>query len=418
MKTSERMILLLLAAIQFTHIIDFMIMMPMGPQLMRELSIGPDRFSWLVAAYSIAAGVVGLLAAPFIDRYDRRTLLMCAYIGFVAATLLCGIAPNATALLLGRALGGAFGGVSGSLCLTIVSDVVPPERRAHGIGIIMTAFAVAAALGVPTGLFLAHHFSWRAPFLAVCGVGVIVWLLIPRVLPQLRAHLSQGGDRTKAFFELLRDANAGRALVFMISLVFGHFTIIPLLSPYLVGNVGLAEANLPLLYLVGGVLTVFTAPRIGRLADLHGRQKVFTALVIVACGVILAITNARPMPLWGVLTLSGLFFIFSSGRFTPGQAIITLAVPASRRGAFMSLSSCSRDLASGLSTSIGGYVVLSDGHGRLLHYNWLGWIAVGATLVSTWLARRVRVNDMGLPSVIPKTGNQAGELPKEKLAAS
>lgn len=415
MKTSERVVLLLLAAIQFTHIMDFMIMMPMGPLLMRELSIGAGRFSALVAAYSISAGIVGLFAAPFIDRYDRRTLMMIAYAGFGVATLLCGLAPNATFLMLGRALGGAFGGVSGSLCMTVVSDVVPPERRASGIGIVMTAFAVAAALGVPIGLQLAQAFGWRAPFLVVAGIAVFVWLAIPRVLPPLRAHLTQAGDRREAFKELLRDANAGRALVFMISMVLGHFTIIPLLSPYLVHNVGLPEKYLFLVYLIGGVLSVLTAPRIGKLADKHGRQNVFTVMVLIACCVILAISNSGPLPAWGVLTLSGLFFIFASGRFVPGQAIITLAVPASRRGAFMSLSSCSRDLASGISSSIGGWIVVTNSTGSLSRFNWLGWIAVGAALVSIYLSRRVRVNDTGMPKVLAESASAAA--PKQPAAA-
>jgi len=150
--SSERPVLLVLAAIQFTHIMDFMVMMPLAPQLMRELNLGAGQFSALVAAYSIAAGVVGLLSAPFVDRFDRRTLLLCAYAGFAIATLLCGLASNAHTLLMARALGGAFGGISGSLCLAVVSDIVPPERRAAGIGIIMTSFAVAAAIGVPVGL--------------------------------------------------------------------------------------------------------------------------------------------------------------------------------------------------------------------------------------------------------------------------
>lgn len=396
MKVSERVILLLLAAIQFTHIMDFMIMMPMGPQLMRELSIGAERFSGLVAAYSVSAGVVGLLAAPFIDRYDRRTLMMTAYAGFGLATVLCGLAPNASVLTLGRALAGAFGGVSGSLCLTVVSDVVPPERRASGIGIIMTAFAVAAALGVPIGLQLAQMFGWRAPYLVVAAVALVVWIALPKVIPPLRGHLAHPGNRRDAFKEVLRDGNAGRALLFMISLVIGHFTIIPLLSDYLVANVGYPENRLFLVYLVGGVLSVATAPRIGRLADRYGRQRVFAIVVLIACAVVFAITHLGRAPLWIVLVLAGAFFVFASGRFVPGQAIITLAVPASRRGAFMSLSSCARDLASGLSASTGGWVVTTEASGRLVHYDWLGWISIGAALVSIVLSRSVVVKDTGL----------------------
>src|SRR5882672_1595100 len=212
---SERLVLLVLAAIQFTHIMDFMVMMPLAPQLMRELDLGAGQFSALVAAYSVAAGIVGLLSAPFIDRFDRRTLLLVVYAGFTVATLLCGLATNAHTLLIARAIGGAFGGVSGSLCLAIVSDLVPPERRAGGIGIVMTAFAVAAAIGVPVGLQLAHLWGWRMPFLCVAGVGAIVWCVVFRVVPPVRGHLQNGAGKGQAFRELLRDANAGRGILFM-----------------------------------------------------------------------------------------------------------------------------------------------------------------------------------------------------------
>lgn len=392
---SERLILLILAGIQFTHIIDFMVMMPLAPQLMRELDLGAGQFSALVASYSIAAGIVGLLSAPFIDRFDRRTLLLWVYAGFTGATLLCGLASDAHTLLIARAVGGAFGGISGSLCLAIVSDLVPPERRAAGIGIVMTAFAVAAAIGVPVGLQLAQMWGWRAPFNCIAAVGAIVWCSVFRLVPPVRGHLQSGADKGRAFRELLRDANAGRAIIFMAVMVVGHFSIIPLLSPHLVGDLALPEKYLSLVYLIGGALSVVTAPRVGRLADRHGRQRVFTIMVLAASLVILAIANAGPLPVWATLALAGFFFVFASGRFVPGQAIITLAVPSSRRGAFLSLTSCARDLASGVSSTLGGWIVTKQPNGHLVHFNWLGWIAVAAGLASILLARRVRVNDMG-----------------------
>ena len=395
---SERLVLLVLAAIQFTHIMDFMVMMPLEPQLMRELDLGAGQFSALVAAYSIAAGIVGLLSAPFIDRFDRRTLLLYAYAGFTVATLFCGLASNAHTLLIARAIGGAFGGVSGSLCLAIVSDLVPPERRAAGIGIVMTAFAVAAAIGVPVGLKLAELWGWRTPFLFVSAVGVIVWCLIFRVVPPVRGHLQSGDDKGRAFRELLRDANAGRAILFMAVMVLGHFAIIPLLSPHLVGDVALPEKYLFLVYFIGGVATVFTAPQVGKLADRHGRHRVFTYMVLAASVVILAIANAGPLPAWATLGLAGLFFIFASGRFVPAQAIVTLAVPSSRRGAFLSLTSCARDLASGISSTLGGWIVSKQPNGHLVHFSWLGWIAVAGGLLSILLARTVHVNDTGAVS--------------------
>jgi len=399
---SERPLLLLLAAVQFTHIMDFMIMMPLGPQLMRELHIGPGHFSALVAAYTISSGVVGLLTAPFIDRFDRRKVLLLAYAGFTTGTLACALSQNATTLLAARALSGAFGGLSTAMVMAIIGDVVPAERRAAGVGIVMTAFSVAAALGIPFGLQLAQHLRWEAPFFLLAGIAGVMWVIAFLRLPAIRGHLHGGRDYApRAFAELLRDANAGRALLFMGAMVLGHFTIIPLLSPYLVSNVGLPERDLFLVYFTGGVLTVFTAPLIGKLADSLGRFRVFSALVAVASVVTLVITHSGRLPVWAVLVLAGLFFVFASGRFVPGQAIMTLAVPSSRRGAFMSLSGCARDLAMGIASSIGGWIVTKEPSGQLTNFHWLGWMAVAAGLVSIWLASRVRVNESDAPRTIP-----------------
>jgi len=181
-------------------------------------------------------------------------------------------------------------------------------------------------------------------------------------------------------------------------MVLGHFSIIPLLSPHLVGDLALPEKYLSVVYFIGGVVSVLTAPRVGRLADRHGRQRVFTYMVVAASLIILVIANAGTLPVWATLVLAGFFFIFASGRFVPGQAIVTLAVPSSRRGAFLSLTSCARDLASGISSTLGGWIVTKQPNGHLVHFNWLGWIAVGTGLLSILLARRVLVNDKGVVS--------------------
>lgn len=394
---SERSLLLLLAAVQFTHIVDFMILMPLGPQLMRDLHIGPATLSALVAAYTVSSGIVGLIAAPFVDRFDRRKLLLFAYGGFILGTLSCGLSFNAATLLCARAVSGTFGGLSIAMIMSIIGDVVPPERRAAGMGIVMTAFSVASALGVPFGLQLAQWFRWEAPFIMLAILATINWFIAYFRLPSVRGHLENRGDKDPrhAFAELLRDANAWRALTFMSAAVIGHFAIIPLLSPFLVGNVGLPEKYLTFVYMTGGVMTIFTAPVVGRLADSLGRFRVFAGMVMVACMVTLWITLSGPLPAWVVMVQAGLFFVFASGRFIPGQAIMTLAVPASRRGAFMSLNGCARDLAMGFASSIGGWIVVKDDtSSRLYHYQWLGVIAVVAGAISIWLASRVRVNDI------------------------
>lgn len=388
---SEKRLLLLLAAVQFTHIMDFMIMMPLGPQLMRDLGISAREFGWLISSFTLTAGIVGLAVAPFADRFDRRKLLLFCYAGFTLGTLACGLCDSGATLLWARAVCGAFGGVCGATIMAIVADVVPAERRARGMGIIMTAFAVAAALGVPFGLKIAQEWKWEAPFLLVAAIAGIVWLGLFRILPPVRGHLTAGKVKSgRDFLELLRNGNAWTGLLLMMAMVFGHFTIIPFLSPYLVGNVGLPEKSLFLVYLTGGVVTIFTGPLIGRLADRHGRFLVFAVLIVGACVVIRLLTSSGPLPLWHSLLLAGCFFAFASGRFVPGQAVISMAVPSTRRGAYMSLVGCARDLASGLTTALGGVIVTEKVGGGLVHFELLGWLAIAVSIASLWIFRQVK----------------------------
>ncbi|MCX6970967.1 MAG: MFS transporter [Verrucomicrobia bacterium] len=386
----ERALLLLLAAVQFTHIMDFMIMMPLGPQLMRVLSISASQFSLLIAAYTMTAGVIGFLTAPFIDRYDRRMVLLVSYAGFILGTYACASSESVGQLLLARAVCGAFGGISNATILAIVGDLVPSIRRGAAMGIIMTSFSAAAAFGVPFGLFLAQRFRWETPFYLVVGIALVVEILLMLWLPHVRGHLADGPPPSlKNFATLLSDSNAWRGILLMVSLVFGHFTIIPFLSPHLVSNLKYPESHLALVYVVGGVLTIVTAPMIGRLSDRFGRARVFTILVIVAATIISILTHAGPLPVSATLVITGLFFVFASGRYVPAQAVLTSAVPAVRRGAFMSLTACTRDLCSGLAAMLAGRVVVQTS-GGLLHVGWLGWLAVGTSLLSIWLIRRVR----------------------------
>lgn len=398
---SEKALLILLATVQFTHIMDFMVMMPMGPQLMRELSIGPGKFSGMVAAYTFSAGLVGLLAAPFMDRFDRRKLLLFTFAGFIVGSIACGLSHTAETLTQARIVCGAFGGVSSALIMAIVSDVVPPVRRASGMGIIMTAFSAAAALGVPLGLYLAQRFTWETPFFTVAGIGLVTWVFLWIYLPPVREHLKTSSIlRGQAFWALLRNVNAGWALLFMFMLVIGHMVMIPLLSPYLVHNLGFPEEHLSLVYLIGGLLTIFTSPLVGRLADRLGRIQVLGIMVVVAGTVVLTITHAPRLPMAGTLCLSGLFFIFASGRFVPAQAIGSLAVPASQRGAFMSLNTCVRDLGGGVAASLAGLIVTTAPTGEMLHYNQIGYLAVGASVISYLLGRRVRTQDITHPQPV------------------
>lgn len=394
-KIPERTLLLLLSAVHFTHIMDFMVMMPLGPQLMRLFHIEPDQFSMLVAVYTFSAAIAGLAGAFFLDRYDRKHALLFCYAGFLLGTLGCALSPDYHTLLIARIVSGAFGGISGATVLTIVGDIIPPQRRASGFGIVMASFAVASVVGVPIGLWLASKWSWHMPFLMIAGLGFFIWLAFWYKFPSLKGHLSDVGSKSRQAYdglkEILTDKNTLTALLFMVVMVFGHFVIIPFLSPSMVANAGMPEDQLSFIYLAGGIGSLFTAPLVGRLADRHGRLKLYVLMILGALTPIYLITHQGPTHLLSILLVAAIFFIFAGGRFVPGQAIITSSVPARLRGSFMSLNSSVRDLSSGGASLIGGHIIVKDmATGKLLHYSTLGWIAIAVSLLSIFLASRVK----------------------------
>lgn len=396
---NERLLLFILAAGMFTHIMDFMIMMPLGPQLMRTFDISPQQFSLLVASYTVTAGITGFAAAFFIDRYDRKKSLLFIYTGFALGTLACAFAPGYGFLLITRSLAGAFGGVLGALILAIVSDAVPLERRAQGIGVIMASFGVASVAGVPFGLFLATEFSWHAPFLMLGILALLITLSMIMYIPAITGHLT-GNDHLKPI-EVIRQIfgkrNPRLGLSFSALLMLGHFTIIPFLAPYMVGNVGFTEGQLAYIYFVGGCCTLFFSPWVGKMADRYGRLRIFTifgSLVIIP---ILIITNLIPVPIWVALVITAVFFIFSNGRMVPSTTMETAIIKPELRGSYMSIRSSVQQLSSGLASFIAGIIIaeqpslVSAGSKALTNYNYVGAIAVFFSLVALYVGRKLTV---------------------------
>jgi predicted MFS family arabinose efflux permease len=391
----ELALLLTLATIQFTHVVDFMIMMPLGPQLMRLFDIGPTGFSALVSAYTFAAAASGFVAAFWIDRFDRKRSLLVLYAGFVVATALCGIAPNYEALLAARVAAGAFGGLIGALVLAIVADAVPYARRAQATALVGAAFALSSIAGVPLGLWLAARYSWRAPFLAVALASVVVGLVAARVLPTMGKHLVPGHRRhpVEQLRVIFGVRNHRRAFALMITLTFAGFTVIPFIAPYNVANVGLTEQDLSVIYFAGGLATLVTAQVFGWLADRHGKARMFTLLAALSIVPILITTHLPPLPLAAVVPFSTLFFILVTGRFGPAMALITGSVEPRLRGSFMSFNASVQQVGSGLAVLASGLIIGRASDGSLTRFGWVGWLAVAFTLLTIALARRIRVVD-------------------------
>ena len=393
--THEKRLLLTLAGIQFTHILDFMIIMPLAPMLMRAFNLTTGQFGLLVSAYTFAAAVTAILAATVVDRFDRRHVVLIFYTAFIVATALCAAAPSYLLLLIARALAGAFGGVLGAMIHTYVGDVIPYERRGHATGVVMAAFALSTVVGVPLGLLFVNLFpglGWRAPFIFAALLGCAFWWMAHIALPSIPTRVTdlRMSQTLKPMLLVFTHGNHWRAFAFMFLLILGGFTVIPYITLYATINMGFPETYLPLMYLVGGVCTFFTSRYFGRLADKYGKAQIFRVIALLSMLPILAMTNASALPWWGVLCISTPFFILVSGRFVPAMAMVTSAAQPGLRGTFMSMNSAVQSAGSAIASLLAGYIITRNAQGLIDHYNIVGYIACTATIFAIWLAGRVK----------------------------
>jgi predicted MFS family arabinose efflux permease len=372
-----------------------MVMMPLGPFLMQGLGIDTRQFGLLVASYSFCAAASGLLAAGVIDRFERKRAMLFVFALIALATLACGLAPSYATLLAARGLAGLFGGILGSMVQTLLADAIPFQRRASAGGVVATAFSVSTVAGVPLSLWLAEAWGWRAPFLLIAGSGVLIWIAGCFWLPVLDGHRAGDGPRhpLAAIGEVLGDANQRRSMLFSASVIFSGFTVIPYLTVYSIGNAGVLASQIPVIYLAGGLATLFTARLIGRWADRVGKLRAFRWLALAAMAPILALTHVHDVGLAGWLPGSIAFFVLVSGRMIPAMALISSAVDPAWRGAAMSLNSTVQSLAMGAASSLAGFVIAQGADGRFTGYHLVGYVAVAAGLLSMALAGRVRVRD-------------------------
>jgi multidrug resistance protein len=392
---NERLLLLTLAGIQFCHIVDFMIVMPLGPILMRDFGLGAHEFGLLVASYSFTAAISGVLAATFVDRFERKRLMLLTFALFTLATLACGLAPNYATLMLARGLAGAFGGLMGALVQTMVADAIPYERRATATGFVSTAFSISTVLGVPLSLFLANWLGWRAPFMVIAVLSLMAILVGMRVLPELRHHMD-GENRAHPFSAMLAvlgETNHLRTLLLSALIIFSGFTVIPYITVYAVGNVGISQHDIPIIYFVGGGATLFTARYVGRWADARGKVKVYRLVALAAMVPLVLVTHVGAVPLWAWVACTTAFFVLVSGRMVPAMAIISSAARPNLRGTFMSLNATVQSVAMGLATMLAGFIITVDGGGKIVGYPLVGYVAMAANLLAIAFVSRIDIHD-------------------------
>ncbi|GAB5539058.1 MAG: MFS transporter [Salibacteraceae bacterium] len=372
---------------------DFMIIMPLGEMLMEELYIGSQEFSFLVASYTITAGITGLISAFFVDAFDRKNYFLVAYTGFSVGTFFCGWVDTYEGLITARIITGAFGGVISSTVIAIVSDAIAAKRRAWGLGVVMTAFSLASAFGLPVGLYFAFNFGWNWPFIALGSVSLINAIAVYFTLPPVREHLDNPEPGVNSFQfikEIPKNPNQWMALTYTMLLMFGHFAVIPFITPYLVENVGFEREQITLVYFVGGLATIITNPRVGKWADRVGRERVFYIMAFASIVPILLLTNLPEVPLWSALIVTGLFFVLAGGRMVPSTAIVTSVIKPRNRGSFMSLNSSVQNMTAGVSSVVAGILVtIPDGGHHVFGFWKVGILGALFTLIAIWMMNRI-----------------------------
>lgn len=387
----ENLLVYVLGAIQFVHILDFVILMPLGPMLMRTFNVTPSQFGLLVSSYTFAAGISNFLTSIVSDRFERKRMLQVCFAGFLVGTLLCAFAPNFYLLLGARIFAGAFGGVLNAVVFALIPDLIPAHRRGAATGVVMSAFSISSVVGVPIGLALAEWFDWHAPFLFIVAVGALFWVLASYMIPIVnnRAEPRSPKETLKQFVHIAIEPRHIQGFLMTSCLAFGVFLIIPFISPSMVRNVGLAESDLKYIYLCGGAATVFSARWIGRLCDRHGCFRIFTYVAGISFLPVLLITHLGVTPLVLALCVSTLFMMTGSGRFIPAMTLLSLVIDPKKRGTFMGLENAFRQFASGAASLLAGLLIYEGADGRLERFGWVGVASVLFTLAAWFFARKI-----------------------------
>ncbi len=390
----QRWVVGLLAFLQFTIVLDFMILSPLGPILMPELGISARQFGLVVSVYAFSAGTSGFLAAGFADKFDRKRLLLIFYAGFLLGTFFCGLAPNYPFLLAARVVTGLFGGVIGATSFAIVADLFPLAVRGRVMGTIQSAFVASMVMGIPIGLYLAAHFGWHGPFRMIVAVGALVGLVLAWKLRPITAHLAAAGDQ-QPLRHLLRTATNRRYLVGFAATMLvatGGFMLQPFASNFAVHNLGVPLRRLPLMYMASGAVGMVAGPVLGGLADRIGKFRLLALATVAGMGMVWWWTGLGQVPLWLAILGNCALFATISGRQVSTMALISGVPEARDRGAYMAVSSSMQSFAGAVSSSVSGLLVVQSASGRIENYHLLGWVVMGAMLLT--LAQMWNVNAM------------------------
>ena len=399
----EVLIITILALTQFTVVLDFMVLSPLGAQLMKELTISTSQFGAVVSAYAFSAGAAGLLTAGFADKFDRKKLLVFFYSGFTIGTLLCGIAPDYNFLLMARVVTGIFGGVISSISFAIITDLFKMEVRGRVMGFAQMAFAGSQVLGIPIGLLLANKFGWHSPFLMIVGLAAIVGILIFVKMKPVDEHLKIKSDRNafQHLFKTLSRPDYLRGFMATVLLATGGFMLMPFGSAFSIHNLGLTQDELPILYLITGIFTMLFGPLAGRLSDKIGKYKMFVAGSTLTIIMVSIYTHLSVTPLWEVIVLNVILFVGITSRMPAASALMTAVPDPKDRGAFMGINSSIQQISGGVAAFAAGKIVVQTENAPLQNYDILGYVVVCSMLITIGMMYIINKQVMGKKPSFP-----------------
>lgn len=388
----QKFIIVLLAFLQFTVVLDFMILSPLGDILMKSLNMSTRQFGSVVSAYAISAGVSGFLTAGFADKFDRKKILVFFYFGFIIGTIYCGLANSYESLFLARIITGLFGGVIGSIGMAIITDLFSLNQRGRVLAYVQMAFAGSQILGVPIGLLIANHWDWHATFFMVVILAILIGIAVVWKLKPLTDHLKLQSDKNAAehLWHTIKKKNYRIGFIATAMLSMGGFLIMPFTTAFIVNNVGILQSDLPMIFLFTGIASIVIMPFIGRMTDRFQKIMIFAIGTLVAAIMVVIYTNLTPVPLWLVIVINMVLFMGIMSRMIPATALNSAVPEAYDRGAYMSINSSLQQMAGGLAALFAGFVVFQPGPSApIQNFDILGYIMVGVFVWCLYLVYRV-----------------------------
>ena len=388
----QKLVITVLALTQFTVVLDFMVMSPLGDKLMKAMTLTTSQFGVAVFSYAFSAGISGFLTAGFADSFDRKKLLLFFYIGFILGTLFCGLADTYPLLIAARIVTGLFGGVISSISMAIVSDLFKLEQRGRVMGFMQMGFGASQVLGIPISLFIANKWGWQSPFFMIVGLATIVWIAVAFKLQPITKHLEikNKDNALKHLWHTISQKNYRIGFMATALMSLGGYMIMPWGSVYAINNLKVTENQLPILFMISGVATLLIMPIIGKLSDKIDKLKLFIIASVWMISVVLIYSNLIPVPFWVVVMLNVFMMMGVMARMIPSISLVSELPELHDRGAFMSINSSLQQLAGGIAAAIGGMIIVQkNNYSPIENYDTLALVVSAFVLVCIYMLTRV-----------------------------